>query len=388
MQPQKLHFAIHDCHEQGGQDRATLELLKRLHRRAPLELHAYTCNPLPPGLTFHPVPPSPFSFGLARSLWFYLCLYWREFRHKKQHPKDSWFWLSTGLARWQADIFHIQYLHTAWKKERLRLGEPASHGGLLRKFHAWAYEIFNCALEAKTYDNSRRYIVVGSQVAKDLENLWGISSDRIQVVHHGVDSSRFRPASPNEKLAKRAEWNIPENNLVGIFVGSFARKGLGIAIQAMAKLPSDQRSRVHLVVVGEGEKKHFAALAQSLGIAQQIIWLGRRNDVEKVFHGGDFFLFPTAYEPFGLVILEALAAGLPVITSASAGAGDLMVNEKCGYLLPNPVPESKITEIISAWLKNPDQFSDLGRNARRIGENNSWDSAAQKFAASISTLMA
>ncbi len=104
-------------------------------------------------------------------------------------------------------------------------------------------------------------------------------------------------------------------------------KNLDTVLQALVKVPD-----LHLAVVGETKNSPYPKMVEKLQLGQRVHFLGYRRDMPLLQKAADFFVFPSRYEPFGLVVIEAMASGLPVITSKSTGAADL-VTPACGIVL-------------------------------------------------------
>jgi len=129
----------------------------------------------------------------------------------------------------------------------------------------------------------------------------------------------------------RAEGGISAGAYTVLFVGSgFARKGLATAVEAFAAF-SDRSSR--LVVLGKGDASDYRDLALRLGVSERVVWLGARNDPERWYAGADLVVLPSRYEPFGNVHLEALASGVPVLTSVHAGGAEVIRPGANGWIV-------------------------------------------------------
>jgi UDP-glucose:(heptosyl)LPS alpha-1,3-glucosyltransferase len=130
-------------------------------------------------------------------------------------------------------------------------------------------------------------------------------------------------------VSARAEARVPAGASALLFVGSgFERKGLGTALEALAQIRADAR----LIVLGRGNVDAYQAQARRLGIEERVIWLGPRPDVERWYGAADVVVLPTTYEPFGNVHLEALASGVPIVTTSAAGGAEI-VNDMCGAVV-------------------------------------------------------
>lgn len=196
---------------------------------------------------------------------------------------------------------------------------------------------------------------------------------RAVVIPNGVDLDRFRPPLPEERAAARARVSVGEDQTVAIFVGhEFERKGLPIAIEALKDAQS-----VVLVVVG-GSPHMIAAAADDAmraGVADRIRFVGRQPDPVPLFHAGDVFVLPSAYEANALVVLEALACGLPVVTTRVGFAPDIIVDGQNGFLVerePGAVA-SRLGEF------GPSSRHVWARCARESMEGLGWPSVARRY---------
>jgi UDP-glucose:(heptosyl)LPS alpha-1,3-glucosyltransferase len=151
------------------------------------------------------------------------------------------------------------------------------------------------------------------------------------VIYNGVDLARYHPDNRARYRAQaRAEVAAPADAWLALFAGSgFERKGLMTAVEALARL-GDTRAR--LLVLGKGDVRPYQAMAERLGVAARVTWLGPRPDIERWYAAADALVLPTRYEPFGNVHLEALASGLPVVTTTQAGGAEA-VNPACGAVV-------------------------------------------------------
>jgi UDP-glucose:(heptosyl)LPS alpha-1,3-glucosyltransferase len=150
---------------------------------------------------------------------------------------------------------------------------------------------------------------------------------------------------------------------------SWGRKGLATAIQAIDG--PDQRE-VRLVVVGDGEPSGFTD-GLPADLAERILFVGPKSqDVERYYAAADIFILPTLYEPFGLVILEALASGLPSVFSASAGASEWLEDGVDAIFLRDPTSGAEARSAIRSIMGNADYAARLSTNARQAAEKLHW----------------
>lgn len=204
-----------------------------------------------------------------------------------------------------------------------------------------------------------RVIAVSQAVAESLRRNGVIESSRITVVHNGIDIDRF--ALPHAT----AGGDIPV--VVGT-VGHLAPiKGHDVFLRAAA-LISTRRKGVHFVVIGEDKsaqmayRKFLESLVTELGLNGSVAMPGWQDDIPSVLSSLTLFVSAARSEPFGLSIVEAMAAGLPVVAAASEGALEIIEDGHSGKLVPVGDPESLATAIDNL-LADPLERSRLGHNA-------------------------
>ncbi|OLB15188.1 MAG: hypothetical protein AUH07_03240 [Gemmatimonadetes bacterium 13_2_20CM_70_9] len=152
------------------------------------------------------------------------------------------------------------------------------------------------------------------------------------------------------------------------------QKGLDYLVKALAQLPPQRR--VRLVVVGEdwGGVADLRSLARTLGIEDRILFKGllARDEVLRAYASADVFVLPSLFEPFGIVLLEAMAAGLPVVASRVGGIVDVVEDGKTGLLVPPRNPQA-IADAIERLLSNPTLRQRMGAEARMRAPAYSWE---------------
>ena len=162
-----------------------------------------------------------------------------------------------------------------------------------------------------------------------------MAPEKIRVIYNGVDRERFSPDRLRHKPpAAIVELGLEPGIPTILFVGSgFKRKGLHFLIAA---LPRMQRRDSRLLVVGHGRTSPYERLAAKLGVAQRVRFLGPQPAVERFYAAGRVLALPTIYDPCSNVVLEALAGGLPVVTTAANGASEFIQPGKNGAILARP----------------------------------------------------
>ena len=234
-----------------------------------------------------------------------------------------------------------------------------------------------CALERRIFRlQSTRHIVAISRRGKaEIEDLYATAPERVSLIYNGVDLRRFHPDNRARfREASRAALGVTDETWMILFVGSgFERKGLGALLQALGRL---EDSRCRLVVAGRGDVRAYRAVAEQLGVGDRVTWIAPRRDVEHLYAAADVVALPALYEPFGNVHLEALASGVPVLTSAQAGGSELIVSGRNGWVVPAPV-----ADVISEGLRalREDEFGRLAKAARESAEPFTYAAQADAF---------
>ncbi len=220
-----------------------------------------------------------------------------------------------------------------------------------------------------------RVVAISEAVKQDLVQFEGAVADAIVVIPNGVDIERFNPKNREHYRAEtRKELGLDDAQTMVLFVGnSWGRKGLSTAIKAISGPDSHN---LHLVVVGDGIANAFVQ-----GLAAEVVarihFAGKQHEkVERFYAAADVFILPTLYEPFGLVILEALASGLPSIVSAAAGASEWLTDGVDVMLLRNPADGDEARIALLAILKNSSLAKALAEGGRRRAEVLHWGTVA------------
>ena len=195
---------------------------------------------------------------------------------------------------------------------------------------------------------------------------------RFRKLPPGIPPDRKRPPEGEaaaRRKAKRRELGAAENEILLLQVGSgFRTKGVDRAIAAFAALPDDFRDHMRLVVAGRGKEKPLARLARRLGVDDRVALLGPRDDVPDLLLAADLMVHPARNEAAGTVLIEALAAGLPVLCSGNCGFADY-VRESGGVVLHNPFSQRIFNKVLLRTLSVPDTLADLRQNAIGYGQH-------------------
>ena len=221
-------------------------------------------------------------------------------------------------------------VHATWLELRDKARGPAARiATALSPWHR-----YTLAAEAAMYahPNLRAVICNSRMVRDDIARRFGLPDDKLHVIHNGVDLDVFHPRLRDEHRTRvRAELGIAEAEPVILFVGSgFERKGVPTLMRALAGM---KHQAANAIVVGKDRSQKLCeSLAQTLGVDDRMHFVGGQQDVRPYYGAADIFCLPTLYDPMPNAALEALACGLPVVSSTTCGARELLIAGVNGYV--------------------------------------------------------
>ena len=218
-------------------------------------------------------------------------------------------------------------VHRVWLAQRRRVLNPFRR--LLQALNP--YHTYTCYREKKLFLSPRlKAVICNSRMVKNqIMRIFGLPEQMLHVIYSGVDHAAFHPDLKAQRTAVLRELGVDAAKTIYLFVGSgYERKGLAQLLKALAALPA----HAHAIVIGKDKKiKYFMRLAARLNVTARVSFLGPRPDVRPYYGAADCFVLPTLYDPFPNVALEAMAAGLPLITSTASGAAELIQNGVNGF---------------------------------------------------------
>lgn len=246
-------------------------------------------------------------------------------------------------------------------------GEPLPSGSGVGKLHA---ELLR--------DRHFRVLIANSELMKrDVETRFGVPADMIRVIRPGFNPSRFRPQDWPLGGPLRRELGLGEGELlVGLVTsGDFSKRGVGTFLRALGRLAPDLRGRVHALVVGrERDIEPYRRLAAQAGMGERARFLVPRPEVERIYHALDLLVHPALLEEFGQSVQEAMACGVPVVTSSEVGASELLAqgSEARRLLLARP-EEGGIASVLEKTLVDPALRRRLAEDGIQACRENTWD---------------
>lgn len=269
--------------------------------------------------------------------------------------------------------------HRPWKEEQLGAAFNAS---------SW--------IERTAYQNADGIIAVSGSMRRDVQQLYGVSAERIRIIHNGIDLDQYKP-TPDPALLER--YHIDPTRPYVLFVGRMSpQKGIGYFVDAIKDL--DPGTQV-VLCAGPADTEQLGreiaakVAAAKNGSTTDLIWIPQflpKPQLISLYTHAAVFVCPSIYEPFGIINLEAMACGTPVVASAVGGIVEVVEDGETGLLVPfEPLPWEKIdfrdaggfskslAAAINSLLSAPDKLEAMGIAARRRVEKYfSWQAIARQ----------
>jgi glycosyltransferase involved in cell wall biosynthesis len=327
-----------------GTERALAELLERLARREHCEIHLYAQRVEGLGLAnagaaraqetgaiiWHKVPSISGPHLLQFLAWLFLnsiCRAW----DRRVHGLRFDLVLSPGINCLDADVVMVHALFHRLQKLAREEDLDSARPRFLRRLHRRAYYTLLAALERRIYSDPKVSLAAVSQRTAALLKDFFHRQD-VRVIPNGVDTAHF---SPSERLARRPEARLrrkfQESDFVLLLIGNdWPVKGLETVLRAMAAL---RELSIHVIAAGDDSPGTFRETAKSLGISERCHFEPSREDVLDFYAAADLYVSPSREDSFGLPVAEAMACGLPAITSMHAGVAELIRDGMDGFIL-------------------------------------------------------
>jgi UDP-glucose:(heptosyl)LPS alpha-1,3-glucosyltransferase len=221
-----------------------------------------------------------------------------------------------------------------------------------------------------TGDKPPMVLCLSNYVRRSLAEHYTLPDSRLATLFNAIDLARFDPAArPEARAAERQRLGIDPHKIVALLLANdFERKGLREAIRATAKV---RDARLTLLVAGKQIPKPYRALATKEGV-EQIVFAGSTTDPAALYQAADFFLLPTRHDPCSLVVLEALAMGLPVISTVHNGACEIMTDGQEGLVLADPADIITLADAIRTML-DPDRRARMSAACKALRPRLAYD---------------
>ena len=350
MNMRKIRFAIglrDFSKKRGGAERYLADLCTRMAAEGH-EVHVFAehRNEEYPGICFHSVKTIPFPKSLQL-----LSFAMRATKEMQNGNYDIIFGVGNTL---KADILQPHGgVHWAWLWRSLR----AYDNPIL-----WMVKFLGRVLSPKQWvngwienapykrDRLQRIVAISDMVKQDMMKWYQVPEERIAVVYNGVDIEHFHPRNRRYREEIRRRHGIGNEWVILFVSNNFRMKGLGFLIKALARITKASHPSFKLLVLGRDRQDFYLRLARGMGILEQVIFVGSTDEPETYYGASDLLVHPTFYDACSLTVLEALASGLPVITTRWNGASGIITQGQEGFVIADPRDDQALAEKILFFL--------------------------------------
>lgn len=376
MRKLSIGIVIESLHMHGGVERRTSELVRHLISAGhEVDIYANRWDESTlEGVGFHRIP----MLKLGRSM----------------KPLSFARFCSALIPKSKHDIIHTQTRIFRYDVATLGVGchrayldavcidpETAPDKG----FHRAVLRIESEMLGPEKFAAKNRIIVNSNMCKQELMERYSVPEASIHVVHNGVDHEAFSPdIRMNLRAEARKSLGLSQDDIAVLYVGAgFHRKGLDTLIEAIGQLDKQFK----LLIVGKGNRDAYNDSAHGLGIADQLIWAGQSDDVTRHYAAADVFVLPTRYDPFANSTLEALACGVPVITTTSNGVSEILRDGIDGFIVERDSPQD-IAERLLALADDENLRERIGSAGHKAVEPYTWQRTAEQTMAVYDAIIA
>lgn len=351
----------------GGAEGFAAELTDRIAQNNRYEIHVFAnqWRNYSPRITFHKTPIISFPKFLTTFSFAYFA--------NRQISKMNFDLIHTHERIFSADLFNMHGIpHRLWVTE-------------VRKKNMSLFDRVTKWVEKSLVQNQRcKIFLTVSNLAKEkfLQEYTQIDSNLVQIIHPGVDVRRFQKFHREECREEiRRNLGIGLKEFLILFVSmNFEIKGLAELMAGLAKLKSKYHvNKFKLLVIGKGNVKKFGNLAQQLEIKDHVLFLGvvPKEKLDRIYLAGDVFLMLSKFDTFGIAVLEAMAASLPVVISENVGAKDIVKQGENGFVIENSSCAEEIADRIR-YLMDEEVRGKMAEESRITAYNQSWEVVSQK----------
>lgn len=286
-------------------------------------------------------------------------------RWLSQHRTEYDLALANGFITWApCDVNVAHFVHTAWARN---VNFPFKSLGPYSLYQR-IYTALNARWERHAFSQARKVIAVSEVIARELRSI-GVPPGRITTIPNGVDTEQFHPG-PSD----RAGFGLPDGVPLALFAGDIKipRKNLDTVLRALQRVPG-----MILAVAGAKDGSPYPALARQLGIKDRVFFLGKVYKMAELMRTADLFIFPSRYEPFGLVVTEAMASAVPVIVSSCSGAADFVAGG--GVVLEDPNNSERLSSVMAELASDPKRRAEMALEGRARALEMQWSTMADEY---------
>lgn len=385
--------------KQHGTERCVAEQVERLARDYGYEIHIYSQRvedvaldgkagtgnegegmgysvpgpraPVLGRIIWHRIPSLPGPHLLKYAWWFVANHVWRWWQQRVRGVHVDLVY-SPGVNCLDADVVAVHIVFAAfWERVKSDLSFTRSPWAFWpRLLHRHLYYRLIMALERRIYPNPRvSLLAVSGLTAQEVKEFYG--REDVRVVHNSVDMERFSPARREALRPDARRWlNLQDSDFCLLLIGNdWKKKGLPTLIKAVGSLRDYD---MVVCVVGRDDRTPYRSLLQQTGVESRVRFLAPRPDVEYYYAAADVYVGPSLHDSFAFPPLEAMACGLPVITSVGNGGAEIVTHGVDGFVLQDPRDPEELAHILALLYEDPALRLQVGERAARTARKYTW----------------
>ena len=368
-----------------GTERCLIEQIERLTAGRDVQIHLYcqrvrdlagvvsVSDSLPSSrLVWHRVPaiPGPHLFAY---LWWFCANHFQRWWDSCVRKIKFDLLYSPGINAFDADVMAVHIVFEEFYSQ-VRPHLKFRDTPLLswpRLAHRRLYYRLIRALERRVYGRpANQLAAVSGLVAAQLRHHFRRAD--VHVIRNGVDTNFFCPATRFSRRAEaREHFGLSDNEFTLLFIGNdWKKKGLITVLEALADC---RESPLKLLVVGDDDRRSYSETIRQFAIEDRVFFLPKSPDVLQFYAAADLCVAPSLEDAFGLPVLEAMACGLPVISSPRAGVSEIINDRMDGFVLRNPEDSHELAELLRMLRSSSDVRRQIGERARATAVRNGWE---------------
>lgn len=325
---------------------------------------------------------------LVKYLWWLLANQFRRRRDLRSHGLRYDLVYSPGINCWDADaiVVHIVF-HEFYRvvRDELQLRKVPLRAWP-RALHRQLYYRLIMALEKRVYSNPQVTLAaVSSLTAQELRRFFG--REDVHVIPNAVDVKTFNPAARRERRAEaRHGLRFEEDDFVLLLMGNdWKKKGLDFLLEAVARC---RELPLKVLVIGRDDRTRYQAAIQRLGLQGRVRFEAPSADVVQFYAAADAYVGPSRHDSFALPPVEAMACGLPVVTSRNNGGSEIISNGVDGLILEEPADAEGLARLIRQLCNDAELRCRLGANATQTAQQYTWARNAEQTKALLEQVVA
>lgn len=370
--PQRLRIAVLNRQFSptgGGAERYSIALVEHLAARHDIHVFAQHIDHAWPGVSYHKVSQALTRPRWLNQLWYATATWWATRRgFDVVHSHENTWHGNVQTMHVRPMKYNLLHGLTAWRKA-MRWVKIVTSPRLL----------VYLALERSRFSlrQPRAIVVTSNSLVPQMQVAYPASALGMRVVTPGIDRVSGLP-TPLQKWQARQQLGLPADGFCILFVGNdYRKKGLATLLQALSKLSTD----VYVAVVGKPtQMSYFKAEARALGLSSRVYFLGALRDVAPAYMAADVLAHPTREDTFAMVVLEAMAQGLPVVVSAECycGIAALLTSDVNALVLEDPLDALALAAALTRVAQDDVLRHQLSQAALVFAAHHQWTALAQQ----------